>query len=298
MVNEKTNNTGAAEKRKSATAQAFGKLSRREQTMIFALLAVGVVCALYFFVVQPGLDRLSTLDAEATKAEETQDEYSAAIAAGPVAAKQSAAAMAAYDEAKTKIFSPMSIETLDSTVTGYLESAGFNPETLSMSQLQAEELTPFSPQPLSESPVPENVDMTPVPEEAVGETAADDATVDDAAADEATVDEAAANETAADETAADEAPAALDNPDDQLGDVGQSGGSVYSYSASISAHGGWDNLYNLLGILADTSGVELTQYSYSAGGGDDAATGSFSMTIKFYVFIEGAVAGSGEAPSV
>jgi hypothetical protein len=64
------------------------------------------------------------------------------------------------------------------------------------------------------------------------------------------------------------------------------GGSVYSYSASISARGGWDNLYNLLGILADTSGVELTQYSYSEGGGEDADKGSFSMTMKFYVFIE------------
>ncbi|MDR1042869.1 MAG: type II secretion system protein M [Clostridiales Family XIII bacterium] len=256
--NGKTNKANAGEKRKSAAAEAFGRLSKREQTMIFALIALGVVCALYFFVVQPGLDRLSALDAEAVTAEQTQDEYRSAIAAGPAAAEQAATATAAYDAARAQIFSPMSIETLDATTTGYLESAGFDPETLSMSQLQEEDMTPFSPEPLSESPVPEG--------------SADGAATEGTEADGASADPSG--------DGADSAP----------------GGSLYSYSASISAAGGWDNLYKLLGILADINGVELTQYSYSEGGGADSDKGgSFSMTIKFYVFIENAAAEIDEA---
>jgi hypothetical protein len=216
--------------------------------MIFALIALGVACVLYFFVIQPGLDRLSDLETEAIQAEETQDKYSAALAAAPAAAEQLAAATTAYDAARAQIFSPMSIEALDSTTTGYLESAGFAPGTLSMSQLQPEVLPPFSPQPLSDSPVPvESADTQP-----------------------------AASEETADGTAAD--------------------GSLYSYSASISAVGGWDNLYNLLDILANTSGVELTQYTYSEGSGDKSDNGSFSMTIKFYVYIEGTADEAADTP--
>jgi hypothetical protein len=253
MANGKTNKTDAGEKRKSAAAEAFGRLSKREQTMIIALIVVGVVCALYFFVVQPGFDRLTTLEAEATKAEETQNAYRSAIAEGPAAAEQSATATVEYDAARGQIFSPLSIEELDSTVTGYLESAGFDPETLSMSQLAPEDMTPFSPQSLNESPVPESVDA----------------------------------QQAADDSVSEEASGDPDNPTDE---GAQAGGSVYSYSATISAAGGWNNLYKLLGILADTSGVELTQYSYSAGGGENSDKGSFSMTMKVYVFIEEAVA--------
>jgi hypothetical protein len=247
MANGNVNKTGTGEKRKSAAAEAFGKLSRREQTMIFDLIAAGIVCALYFFVVQPGLDRLTALEAEAAKAEQSQDEYRTEIAAGPAAAEQAAAATAAYDEASKQIFSPMSIEELDSTVTGYLESAGFDPETLSMSQLQPEEMTPFVPQPLSESPAPANADAQQAPAEG-----------------------------------------------DADGDSAPAGGSVYSYSTTISVTGGWDNLYKLLGVLADTNGVELTQYSYSEGSGENADQGTFSMTIKLYVFIEDATAGIDE----
>jgi hypothetical protein len=270
MVNGNTNIRNAGEERKSPGAKAFENLSRRERALILTLIVIGVVCALYFFVVQPGFDRLSALEAETASAEETQDEYVAAIAAGPAFAEQAAAATAAYDEARAHIFSPLSIEELDATVTGYLESAGFDPEALTMSPLQPEDMTPFSPQPLSEPP-----DEQPVSEY----TETPQAMIEDAA----DPDEAVAD------------PDAPLDGSKQTG--GQAGGAAYSYSANISAAGGWNELYKLLDIVAATDGVELTHYSYSESGGEDSGKGSFAMTIKFYVFIEGAITETGEAPA-
>jgi hypothetical protein len=292
MANGKTNKTNTGEKRKSAAAEAFGKLSRRERAMIFALIAIGVACALFFFVVQPGFDRLSNLETEAAQAEETQDTYLKEIAAGSFAAEEAAAATAAYDAAMEQIFSPMTIETLDSTTTGYLEDAGFDPETLSMSQLQQEDMTPFSPQPLSDSPVPEIVD-TQQAEPGV-DAPADGAAADGDAADGDAADSDTAGGDAADSDTTGEEPADPDNPPVESA---QPVGSFYSYSVNISALGGWNNLYKLLDILADINGVELTQYAYSEGSGEGSDKGSFSLTINFYVFIEGAVAETGETPT-
>jgi hypothetical protein len=264
MAIGKTNKTKAEGKKKSAAAEAFGRLSNREQTMIYALITLGIVCALYFLLLGPGMDRLSVLEDEVTKAEDTQETYSMAIAQSPTSKEQLATATAVYDEAKGRIFPLMTIETLDSTVTGYLEDAGFDPENLSMSQLESESVEPFIPQPLSESPVQEAVDAQQTEAEAAEDPAAQEE----------------GDEAASEENEDQEAPAA---------DV-----ALYSYSVNINATGGWKNLYSLIDKIAEKDGVELTQYAYSEGSGDSSNKGSFSMTIKFYVFIEGVAAESGE----
>jgi hypothetical protein len=67
-------------------------------------------------------------------------------------------------------------------------------------------------------------------------------------------------------------------------------------NASVS--GGWDDLYKLIDATSKMDGVEITQYSYTGDGGDDSKEGGFSLTIKFYVFIEGVTGTDGaKAPA-
>jgi hypothetical protein len=146
MVNGKPNEADAAATRRSPFAEAFGKLSARERTMIIALLAIGVICALYFFVVTPSFDRLSALELEAEEAETEQTEHSQVISQGIGAEEQIAEAIAAYDGIKGQFFDPLMIEQVDSTVTGYLVKAGFDPQSLSVSTLEPETLVSFTPQ--------------------------------------------------------------------------------------------------------------------------------------------------------
>jgi hypothetical protein len=56
--------------------------------------------------------------------------------------------------------------------------------------------------------------------------------------------------------------------------------------------GGWNNLYKLINEIAARDGVEITQYAYSEG--NDSKKGNFTITIKFYVFIEGVYADAEE----
>jgi hypothetical protein len=243
MADTKFNDSGAEAKGQSPVSTAFGRLSRREQTMIYVLIVLGIICAFALLLFRPGLDSLNALEAEATDAETTQEEYSAAISQGAGAEAQITEATTAYDAVKAGFFSPMNSETLDSAVTGYLTDAGFDPGTLSMSPLAPENPAPFAALPLSGMPAP---DIPEDQESTYGETT---------------------NQTA------------------------EAGASVYSYSVSATASGGWKNLYKLIDMIADVDGVEITQYSYSENSEEgNSKDGSFSMTIKIYVLVEEAPA--------
>jgi hypothetical protein len=260
-----TKNTEAAEKRQSPIAAAFGGLSKREQVMIIVLVMAGIVCALFLFLVKPGLEKLSELDAETIKAEDLQAEYIDAIAQGPAAAEKLAAATEEYNTARMRIFAPMNIETLDSTVTGYLTNAGFDPETLSMTPLEAESLGRFTP-PLAEGEVPPvEGSEAPAPEGEVPEDQPD-----------------GSGEPAPEGEAAVEGDGAA-----------ASGGSLYSYSVTTSVSGKWSNFYKLLDTIGATDGVEITQFSHTSD--DSNGKNTFSMTIKFYVFVEEALPDAGAA---
>jgi hypothetical protein len=178
MANETKNSIAAEAKRQSSPAAAFGRLSRREQTMIFALIAVGVVCALAFLLVTPGLERIKALEGEVAQAEEQRMEYVTAIAQGQGTEQTIAEAQARYDEAKDKLFPQMLPEALDTTVTKYLVKAGFDPLTLSMSQLTPEEIVSFSPQPLNGMSVPQASASPPAPDGAQAATPDGTAPVD------------------------------------------------------------------------------------------------------------------------
>ncbi|MDR3224808.1 MAG: hypothetical protein LBT52_00740, partial [Clostridiales Family XIII bacterium] len=155
MANEIKNSIVTGAKQQSSVTSALGRLTKREQTMIYALIIVGAICALAFLVVVPGLERIQTLNNEAAQAEEQRQEYITVIAQGQGTEEIIAEAQVRYDNAKEKLFSQMMPEAIDTTVTKYLVKAGFDPQTLGMSPLTPEEVAQFTPQPLNGDPIPE-----------------------------------------------------------------------------------------------------------------------------------------------
>jgi hypothetical protein len=180
----------------------------------------------------------------------------------------------------------MTIEALDAMVTGYLTEAGFNPETLTMSQLEADDITLFNPQMLNESPgVQEGSD--PAAEGA--DPGSGDAAAGAADAGAADAGDAEAEADAGDAEAGADAGDAAGGEAPEEGEAA-SGGSLYSYSVNVTASGGWKEFYKLIDKIATVDGVEVTNYAYTEGSGGESKNGSFSMTVKFYVFVEGVIA--------
>jgi hypothetical protein len=236
--------TGTAPKQ-SPIAASFGKLTRREQGMLTALAALGIVCAILFLVVFPSMEKLDRLEAEAAEAESARMDFAATIAQGSGAEQIIADEKARHDAAKGKLFAQMLPEALDATMTKYMVKAGLDPQTLSMSEMEPESITPFLPQATAEA----------APEAAGG-------------------DADGSNSMAIPLSATDEAE--------------QAGGSVYSYSVNATAKGSWKDFYKLLDRFAKTDGAEITQYTFSKGTDTTRPdTGSFTMTIKFYVLMPG-----------
>jgi hypothetical protein len=236
--------TGATPKQ-SPIAASFSKLTRREQGMLSALAALGIVCAILFLVVFPSMEKLDRLKAEAAEAESAHKDFTATIAYGNGAEQIIADENARHEAAKGKLFAQLLPEALDATMTKYLVKAGLDPQTLSMSEMEPDSITPFSPQ---------------IPAEAAPEAAGSEA--DDS------------NSMAIPLSATDEAEMA--------------GGSVYSYSVNATVKGSWKDFYKLLDRFAKTDGAEITQYTFSKGTDTKHPdTGSFTMTIKFYVLMPG-----------
>jgi hypothetical protein len=262
--------------------------------LIISLAFAGIVCALFFFLMKPGLENLVTLGSEVTKAEDKQQEYSKVIAEGRGASEQIAEAIASYDEAKKRLFTQMLSEALDSTVTGYLVKAGFEPQSLSLSTLSPETVDPFVPtmlnpdqqlvesteEPATEEPAAgEEATEEPATEEPAAESAEGDAAGEGgatgvlirngspfliayAAEDDAETDEAAADETTlpGEEPEAGAAPASGEAPAEEP----ETGGSLYSYTVNVTVGGDVKNFYKLLDIIAGVDGMEILQYSLPA----------------------------------
>jgi hypothetical protein len=311
--------------------------------MLIAVIVIGGACAFYFFLFQPGLERLEALEKEAMQAEELQQEYDAVIAQGIGASEQIAEAKDVYKEARKRLFTRMTPEALDSMVTGFFVKAGFDPQALTMSPLTPEVLIPFVsaplvPELLTENPEPQAEpaaaeEEQAAPEDAEGTDAAsvDDSTGDDSASDvRVTPVDIDANITGAltdtpfapffltayaDETVASlgdipEGDASLEGEaSSEDGAEGEGEGetaepearnNIYSYSLNVTVDGGWSNLRKLLSRVAKVESAEIMSFSYSeaGGGGEEESSGSFSIVMKLYVFIENEVqsAPSEDAP--
>ncbi|MDR0518949.1 MAG: hypothetical protein LBG82_02675 [Clostridiales Family XIII bacterium] len=254
----------------SGVAAAFGKLTKREQGLIYALIVLGVACALVFLLFMPGLERLERLEKEAAAAEDQKKEYVSTIAEGLPMEQAIAEANALHDEAKGKLFPQMMPEALDAMVTKYLVGSGFDPQTLSMSELSPETIAMFNP--------PQGADGQPAGTGTEGQEAQPASEIGAASAEMqggAEGGQAEADGSGESEIAPVEVPEASGTD-----------GPIYSYSVNVTATGGWNNLYKLLKQIAATDGAEVTQYSYN-GGSDPKSSGSFTMTIKFYVYKQG-----------
>jgi cell division protein FtsL len=285
--------TDAPARRQSPAAAAFARLSQREKVLIYALIVIGACVALVMLLILPTLDNIRTLEEEALQAETTKQEYVQAIAEGAGADQAIEEAQAAYEASQEKLFAPMSPEELDTTVTGYLVKAGFDPSTLTLSLLAPEQVTPYAPLPISDTQLPENpaVQASAAEEGTSGGTAMDTAAGDAATTVDATATAGEPATTAGDTATAEEsATAGEEIPIDMTGtETAAVGGLIRSYTVSITAEGGWNNLYKLLSRIKATDGAAITQYSYTESVDPDKADGgSFSMTIKLYVFVESA----------
>jgi hypothetical protein len=272
--------------------------------LIIALILIGVACALFFFLFKPGFENLEALKTAVAKAEDKQQEYSNVIAQGQGASEQIAEAIASYDEAKKRLFPQMLSEAIDSTVTGYIVKAGFEPQSLSLSTLTPESPTAFIPAVLN--PERQNFENAEAPAEPAepaepaDETAGgDEGSVTGAflwdgspfltayAADEENADDPAAS---GEEPAEGVEPISGDAPSGEA-ETTETGGSIYSYSVSVTVGGSISNLYKLLSIVSEVDGMDILQYSLpnkseeAAQNADDEKT-SFSFVIKLYVFVE------------
>jgi hypothetical protein len=263
---DKAHNNNAEVRRKSPLATAFGGLSKRERAMILALVILGTCCALYFLLFRPGLDRLTALEDEVSKAEETQLEYSTVIAQDSGASEQIAKAGALHEGARGKLFTRMTDEALDSTVTGYLVEAGFDPQTLTLSTMEPGALTSFVPEPLAAASGGEGAeDPAPPADSGAGTEGVDDVPLSDGPDDSGGMDEGSGADGSSGVTASD---------------------SIYSYSVNVTAEGGWKNLYGLLGRIVQVDGAEITNYSYTENANSPGGEkGMFSLTIKLYVYL-------------
>jgi type II secretory pathway component PulM len=268
MANQNINNNEAMAKQQSPVASAFGKLSGRERTLIFALIIVGVVCALLFLLFMPGFERLNALESEVVKAENSQQEYQSVIAQGAGANEQITEAVAAYEAAREKLFPQMLSEALDSTVTGYMVQVGFEPQSLSMSTIAPEPApAPFVATPISAPPIPEGTEEQAPP---AGEEAAPPAEAP--AESEITgaflwdgspflTAYAADEEGSEDAALPGEEPVGVEPISGEAPAESETGGSLYSYSVNVTVGGNWLNLYQLLDLVAGIDGMEITQYS-------------------------------------
>jgi cell division protein FtsL len=286
--------TDTRERQQSAAAAAFARLSQREKVLIYALIVIGAAVALVMLLIMPALDNIRTLEEEALQAETTRQEYVQVIAEGAGADAEIEEAQAAYDAAREKLYSPMTPEQLDQAVTKFLVKAGFDPSTLTLSELATEDVTPFSPVAISDAQaaVGDSGAEAGVTEE--GDTGDSGVTATDegaAVADGGATADADGGATA-DDTAATDETATTDEtiPVDMTGgEQDPASGSIRSYTVGVTAVGGWSNLYKLLAAIDETDGVAITQYAYTESTDPDKVSkGSFSMTIKFYVFVESA----------
>jgi hypothetical protein len=269
------NNQGETGKKQSGAGTVFAKLSARERTLIYALIVFGAIAAVSFLLVLPGLDSIGALENRAEEAEIARDEYSAVIALGQGSKEAIDEARANYDKATGSLIGQTLPEELDKTVTGYFVNAGFQLQTLTISPLTPEQVAPFS------AALAPAEDGTGDPAQADAQAQAGTEAGAQAETEQASGDASA--DTGADATATDagagDASAGTADPGAQ--DISA---PIDSYTVTVAANGKWSNFYKLMQNVAGTGGAKITQYQFAEGANGDNSSGTFNITIKFYVY--------------
>ncbi|MDR3305837.1 MAG: hypothetical protein LBS85_07450 [Clostridiales Family XIII bacterium] len=133
---------------------AFGRLSKRERTMIAVLVILVVLGALGYFVAYPALQNYTALTADLETLQSKEMEYRNQIAQTPAYQKQYDEAKAKYDKYLTLFYTPMDPEMIDATITSMLLECNLSPTSLSMVPLQSEAVPVYVPVALVPDPVP------------------------------------------------------------------------------------------------------------------------------------------------
>jgi hypothetical protein len=233
-------------------------LTPRERGMIRALIVVAVVAALAFMLVLPQIgatqslrDELALLDARAARTQ-------AAITALPALQQEHDAASGRYNEATKSYLAPMRPEEFDAMITQLLIDSGFEPESLTSSQISSDVANAY---------VPAVLNLLPEGAETGDET------------------ETGGGESAIGEGAPETAQEGAEIP------------VSYTYTVGATASGSMENLYALIDAVAQRTGLKLAAYAYTPvsraailPGGPSAGArqpDAFSMTFKVYVYVKG-----------
>jgi hypothetical protein len=253
-----------AEKLPEGKPSGLSMLTPRERGMVYALIVVVAATALVFLLVLPQMgatqslrDELALLDAHAARTQ-------AAIAALPAIQQEHDAASGRYNEAIKSYLTPMRPEDLDAMITQLLIDSGFEPESLTSSQISADVVNAYVPAVLN--PLPEGAE-TGDETETGGEPA----------------------------TGGGEAAVGEGAPENA-----QEGAAIpvsYTYTVGATASGSMENLYALIDAVAQRTGLKLAAYAYTPAsraailpGGPSSGAGqpdAFSMTFKVYVYVKG-----------
>jgi type II secretory pathway component PulM len=263
----------------AGVAGLLERLSSRERVMIVALVCVAVICALAFLVVMPGLARIDAQEQQTQEAEAAQASCENVIAQVAGLDAQIEKANAAYDASKGKLYTEMKPEALDAAVTKYVVDAGFDPQSLQMSQLGYEAMPAYVPQAAVTAPEDGAATAGGAATGTDGSAAAADA---DAGSGDAATEQSAGTETAAADAAGQTADAG--------GGSAAAAGSIGSYTTNVTVKGSLKSFYKLLDRIEASGGVALTQYSCDSDLSKGAKDAAFTMTIVFYVYADGGAA--------
>jgi len=286
-INKNAVNDAATSKKKSGLTKAFDKLSKREQSLLCIGLIAVLLMVIVFLLILPGLNKLEELGEEADDLYYELDMMQRATGNMVVYQQLYDDSREQYEAAIKKFFKPMKPETLDERVTGFLISAGYEPETLSLTPLGVEFVPEFTG--TSEGLLNEVLgnepgsDSTAVAGQDENNAEQGDGTDqgDGAAGDGTTGDgtDQGDGTTAGDGTDQGDGTTAGDGTADQDGEgtegeaadqggeeempAGPTGAASFVYTVNVSASGDWSNLYRLLDNLKDKNGVEVVSYEYN-----------------------------------
>ncbi|MDR1815198.1 MAG: hypothetical protein LBR00_00745 [Clostridiales Family XIII bacterium] len=247
----------------------FAALSKKEKDMIWILIIVVAAAAMVWFLILPQRAENAALVSEVPMLEEQKALTEQTIARLSEAQQEYKTAQADYDDARKKFQDPMNYEEVDALITKMLTDSGFVPETLSISALSQETVTPYALSAVAPADVPEAAteetapadDPTQVPAEEGTESLAD---VQDALVPDTPVETAAA------------------------------GGTASAYTVNVSVKGTMTQFYALLGKAEEARGVTVASYSWTAGtdkaavadgeeGASPQTVDSFAIVFKIYV---------------
>jgi type II secretory pathway pseudopilin PulG len=283
------------EKQVSPIVKAVTSLNVRERIMISALAIVAIVAVVVFLVVLPALDKVTTLEDEVAVLQGAQSEAQQVLDQIPGYRTAVEEAEKDYKNYQHFYYEFMDPEAIDKTVTNMLLNNDLDPQRLTMTSINHEELPAYVPFTLVPKPVP----VPTKPEDADESTGADSAegSENGGGSESSSGSNMPSGPQAAEAEAAGEAALAPENPTGLV-----AGTLIYCYTIDIEARGWMEDLFSFLAEARGITAMEVVTYSYVEApeatpiydeDGDlvwqAPVSGTILMQLKLYVFVDGGV---------